>query len=127
MVILLIAVALWFAYEVPAVANNGQTFGKRLLGIKVVALAEQPQLGFGRSLRRWNLLGLAGLSVELLRDRLPPATDLRAVSALFDRPLQQALHDKRAQTVVVQLPRQPTRPAPTGAKERLPPPGGPHQ
>lgn len=108
-VILLIATALWFAYEVPSTANGGQTFGKRIMRIKVLPLAEGQQLGFGRSFRRWNTLGLPtllwyccgfGLLLQLVD----------ALSPLVDRPLRQALHDKRAQTVVVQLP----APSPTG-------------
>ncbi|MEH1099714.1 RDD family protein [Micromonospora sp. CPCC 205561] len=103
-VILLIATALWLAYEVPTMASGGQTFGKRLVGVKVVPVSADEPLGFGRALRRWNTLGLPtllwyccglGLLLQLVD----------ALSPLFDHPLRQALHDKRAQTVVVQLPR----------------------
>ncbi|MCL7459385.1 RDD family protein [Micromonospora echinofusca] len=103
-VILLIATALWLAYEVPTMSSGGQTFGKRLVGVKVVPMSANEPLGFGRALRRWNTLGLPtllwyccglGLLLQLV-DVLSP---------LFDHPMRQALHDKRAQTVVVQLPR----------------------
>lgn len=95
--------AVWFAYEVPATANSGQTLGKRLLGIKVVRLESAQPLGFGRALRRWSRLGLPTLlwyccGVGLL---------LQVVDCLFaaiDRPLHQAIHDKTAATVVVQVP-----------------------
>jgi uncharacterized RDD family membrane protein YckC len=120
--ILLIAVALWFAYEVPATANTGQTIGKRIMGIKVVSLAETPQLTFGRSFRRWNLLGLG----VFLWSCLGIGFFLQLVScavALFDRPLRQALHDKSAQTVVVQAPRTATAP-PSGAGTGSHTPGG---
>jgi uncharacterized RDD family membrane protein YckC len=102
--ILLIAAALWFAYEVPALAGGGQTFGKRIMGVKVVPLAGDQRLGLGRAFRRWNTLGLPtflwvccgfGFLLQLIDCAYP----------LFDRPLRQALHDKRAQTVVVQVPR----------------------
>ncbi|WP_228986991.1 RDD family protein [Micromonospora sp. DH13] len=115
--ILLIATALWFAYEVPAMAGNGQTLGKRLLGVRAVPVEADQPLGFGRALRRWSTLGLPtllwyccgfGLLLQLVD----------AVSPLFDHPLRQALHDKRAQTVVVRLP--PRTPAAGGA-----PSGGP--
>ncbi|TCB98992.1 RDD family protein [Micromonospora zingiberis] len=105
-VILLIATLLWLAYEVPAMAANGQTFGKRLVGIKAVPVEADTPLGFGRALRRWNTLGLPtllwyccglGLLLQLID----------AISPLFDHPLRQALHDKRAQTVVVKVPRTP--------------------
>ena len=71
--------AVWFAYEVPASANTGQTLGKRLLGIKVVRVETDERLGFGRALRRWSRLGLPtllwplcyGLTAMLQVDRLP--------------------------------------------------------
>ncbi|RQX08171.1 RDD family protein, partial [Micromonospora globispora] len=102
--ILLIATALWFAYEVPAMASSGQTFGKRVMRVRAVPVEADQPLGFGRAMRRWSTLGLPtllwyccglGLLLQLID----------AVSPLFDHPLRQALHDKRAQTVVVQLPR----------------------
>jgi hypothetical protein len=60
------------------------------------------RLGFGRAFTRWGRLGLPTLfwwcyGVGLM---------LQALDCLFvliDRPLRQALHDKAAGTVVVQL------------------------
>jgi uncharacterized RDD family membrane protein YckC len=102
LVILLLAAALWFAYEVPAVANSGQTLGKRLLRIKVVRLESAQPLGFGRSIRRWNPMGIGFLAWSCFC--LGVALNLvDFVYALYDRPLQQTLHDKYAQTVVVAL------------------------
>lgn len=101
-VILILAAALWFAYEVPAVANTGQTPGKRLLRIKVVRLESAGPVGFGRSFRRWNTMGLPtllwwcfgiGFVLQLID----------AMFLLFDRPLQQALHDKSAHTAVISV------------------------
>ncbi|RZT81476.1 RDD family protein [Micromonospora violae] len=105
LVILLIATALWAAYEVPTMASGGQTVGKRVMRIRAVPLAADEPLGMGRALSRWTTLGLptllwscAGLGLVLqLVDALSP---------LFDHPLRQALHDKRAQTVVVEVPHQ---------------------
>jgi uncharacterized RDD family membrane protein YckC len=103
--ILLIATALWFAYEVPATANTGQTLGKRIMRIKVLRLESADRLGFGRSMRRWNTLGLptllwycCGIGFVL--------QFVDCIFVLFDRPLHQALHDKSAATVVVEVPRQ---------------------
>ncbi|MDM4721221.1 RDD family protein [Micromonospora sp. WMMA1363] len=101
--ILLIATALWLAYEVPSTASRGQTFGKRVLGLKVLPVSVDAPLGFGRALRRWNTLGLPTLLWFCCIGFVLQLID--AVSPLFDHPLRQALHDKRAQTVVVQLPR----------------------
>jgi uncharacterized RDD family membrane protein YckC len=82
------------------VANTGQTFGKRVLGIRVVRVEEPGPIGFARSLRRWNTIGLPTL--------LWPCCGIGfvlqfvdSVYLLADRPLLQALHDKSARTVVV--------------------------
>ena len=100
---LFVATALWFAYEVPALANSGQTVGKRIMGVKVFRLENTDQIGFGRAFRRWARLGLwtpawscYGIGLVL------QAID--AVSPLFDPRLRQAQHDKLAQTVVVAVP-----------------------
>ncbi|MFF5178782.1 RDD family protein [Micromonospora sp. NPDC000316] len=102
-VIVMIATALWLAYEVPSMAANGQTFGKRVMRIRAVPIAADQPLGFGRAFSRWSTMGLptllwycAGLGLVLQL--------VGALSPLFDHPLRRALHDKRAQTVVVQLP-----------------------
>jgi uncharacterized RDD family membrane protein YckC len=103
-VIVVLAAALWFAYEVPAVANTGQTLGKRLLGIRVMRMESTQRLGFGRSFRRWNTMGLP----TLLWSCCGLGFVLQFIDALFvaiDRPLHQALHDKSALTVVVNVPR----------------------
>lgn len=113
--ILLIATALWMAYEVPSMASRGQTFGKRVMGLQVLPVNAVAPLGFGRALRRWNTLGLPTLLWFCCVGFLLQLID--SLSPLFDRPLRQALHDKRAQTVVVQLPRTPVpndHPAPPG-------------
>ncbi|MFG1675598.1 RDD family protein [Micromonospora sp. NPDC049282] len=118
-VILLIATALWFAYEVPSMAARGQTFGKRVARVRALPVEADQPLGFGRAFRRWSTLGMptllwycCGLGLVL--------QFVDAVSPLFDQPLRQALHDKRAQTVVVQLPRPDPRTAP---HDRADPPG----
>ncbi|WP_410814603.1 RDD family protein [Micromonospora sp. 067-2] len=118
-VILMIATALWLAYEVPTMAAGGQTVGKRLMRIRAVPLAALQPLGFGRALSRWNILGLstllwfcAGLGLVLQL--------VGALSPLFDHPLRRALHDKVAQTVVVHIPRSTD---PTAPNDRTQPPG----
>jgi uncharacterized RDD family membrane protein YckC len=111
LVILTLAAALWFAYEVPSVANTGQTLGKRLLRIKVVRLESTEPLGFGRSIRRWNTQGLPVLlwwcfGIGFLLQLLD------ALFVLIDQPLRQALHDKSAFTAVVSLPADPPEETP---------------
>jgi uncharacterized RDD family membrane protein YckC len=119
-VILLLATALWFAYEVPALANNGQTIGKRLLGIRVMRLESTEPLGFGRAFRRWRPLGLPTLLWICCVGFILQFID--SVYAAIDRPLHQALHDKSARTVVVYAPRSTAAPTPPPADSD--PPGG---
>jgi uncharacterized RDD family membrane protein YckC len=100
--IVLLTAALWGAYEIPQLASNGQTVGKRLVGIKVMRLESDQPLGFGRSFRRW--WGLGGAT--LLWPCFGVGFLIQFVDCLFvviDRPLSQALHDKRAATVVVRV------------------------
>lgn len=92
----LVSIGLWFAYEVPATANSGQTLGKRLFGIKVTRLDAQ-QFTFGQSLRRWFVLGFP----TLLGACGWPLTILDCLWCTWDRPAQQCIHDKVVQTVVV--------------------------
>jgi uncharacterized RDD family membrane protein YckC len=101
----IVLTAVWFAYEVPASANSGQTLGKRIFGIKVVRIEADERLGFRRSFWRWFRLAWPtpfwaacyGLPIVL-----------QAIDCLFvatDRRLHQALHDRVTNTVVVQVPR----------------------
>jgi uncharacterized RDD family membrane protein YckC len=119
--------AVWFAYEVPASANSGQTLGKRLLGIKVVRVESDGRLGFGRALRRWSRLGLPTLLWPLCYGLTAILQVIDCLFVVIDRPLHQALHDKGARTVVVQVPR-PGRPetAPTPATPYESAAGGRH-
>ncbi|SDY10840.1 Protein of unknown function [Micromonospora pattaloongensis] len=124
MVIVLIAAALWFAYEVPSTANTGQTLGKRIMRLRVARLEADGPLGFGRAFRRWNTMGLPTLLWVCCVGFVLQIVDSAYV--LFDRPLHQALHDKSAQTVVVQLPRDATPSHRPGAEpeDRSDTPGG---
>jgi uncharacterized RDD family membrane protein YckC len=100
--ILFIGVALWFAYEVPALASSGQTLGKRLLGLKVVRVEADAPLGYGRAIRRWNPIGLPTLLWPCGIGFVLQFLDCLFV-AIDRSPLHQALHDRSAATVVVQL------------------------
>lgn len=102
--ILFVILAVWFAYEVPATANSGQTLGKRIMQIKVMRLESDERLGFGRSWRRFSRLGVPTLLWPCCLVGLGLQT-LDCLSVATDRPLHQALHDKSAATVVIQVPR----------------------
>jgi uncharacterized RDD family membrane protein YckC len=99
-----VTAAVWFAYEVPALANSGQTLGKRVIGIRVVRLDSAEPLGLGRAARRWSRLG----TPTLLWPCCGAGFVLQAIDCawvVLDRPLHQALHDKQAATVVIRVPR----------------------
>ena len=115
-----VALALWFAYEVPAIAATGQTLGKRIMRIKVMRFENDQPLGIGRAWRRWNPLGLPVLLWSCCGvGFLLQGGDL--LVGLLDRPLHQAMHDRHAGTVVVQVPTpQPSR-APGGSQPQDPP------
>jgi uncharacterized RDD family membrane protein YckC len=105
-----VATAVWFAYEVPGSANSGQTLGKRLMGIRVIRLDSDPnsdeeRLGFGRSFRRWARLGLPTLFWAACAGLTAILQIIDCLFVVIDKPLRQALHDKSALTVVVDVPR----------------------
>jgi uncharacterized RDD family membrane protein YckC len=116
----IVVAALWLAYEVPAVAQRGQTFGKRVVGIKVLPLESTEPLGFARALRRWNPLGLPVLLWVCGLGFLLQLVD--SISPCLGGPLQLALHDRSAGTVVVQVGRKGHEitplPIPVNADER---------
>jgi uncharacterized RDD family membrane protein YckC len=95
----MVVAALWLVYEVPAIAQRGQTFGKRVVGIKVLALESTQPIGFARALRRWNPLGLPVLLWVCGLGFLLQLVDV--FSPLAGGPLHLALHDRSAATVVV--------------------------
>jgi uncharacterized RDD family membrane protein YckC len=111
LVIVVLAAALWFAYEVPATANSGQTLGKRLLHIKVVSVdGSAKPLGFRRSWGRWTTMGLPVLFIPccppLFVFVLPVLWFIDSLPIAVDNFRRMAVHDRRAQTYVVQLDRE---------------------
>lgn len=104
-VISLLAVGLWLAYEVPLTADSGQTLGKRAARIKVVRVESQEPLGVLRSLRRWNPMGLPLLMLSCCGPFLVAFQIFDVIFVATDRMQRMALHDRSAATYVVQLPR----------------------
>lgn len=102
-VMLIVATLLWLLYEAPSIGSTGQTLGKRIMRIKVMAVEHTEPLGFGRAFGRWARLGLwtpawgcAGIGFVLQL--------IDCISPVFDQQLRQAFHDKTARTVVIALP-----------------------
>lgn len=100
-IVVLIGLGLWFAYEVPATLNSGQTLGKRLMGIRVEPLGPL-RFGWGRMFLRWSYMGFLmvcfpfGLLFWLMD----------GIWCIRDRPFRQCLHDKSPGTIVVEVPRE---------------------
>lgn len=82
-------------YEVPLVAFRGQTPGKMLNNVKVVAFEDGGPPGWGRSCTRWSVLW-----VPLFIPLGVVLTLLIAISPLFD-PDRRGWHDRLSGTMVV--------------------------
>ncbi|GGK12645.1 RDD family protein [Pilimelia terevasa] len=87
-----------WVYYVEMCRRTGQTPGRRALGIRVVPLAPGAALTRGMLGRRWLLASLATGFV-------PGLLLLDGLWQLWDKPYRQCLHDKLADTVVVEDPR----------------------
>ena len=84
-----------FLYLVPQNVRYGRTLGKRVVGIRVRMLAEDRNPGWKAATIRWAVYAVGAFvasGIFTLIDCLWP---------LWDKPWQQALHDKAAGTVVV--------------------------
>jgi uncharacterized RDD family membrane protein YckC len=93
--ITVISVVVSALYQLPQNKAWGRTIGKRALGIRIRPLTADLPLSWGQVIARWGVfeafsIVLGGL--PLLLDCLWP---------LWDKPWQQALHDKVARTIVV--------------------------
>jgi uncharacterized RDD family membrane protein YckC len=93
---LLLALALWYLYAVEWMHRSGQTLGKRIMKIRVIPLDPRERLTRLTAFKRYAAQFLPSFFVpfySLLDDLWP----------LWDKPFQQSLHDKAAQTVVVKV------------------------
>lgn len=96
-VILVLALAAGYVYEVEMMFRTGQTVGKRVMKITTVSLDGTP-MNRGIAVRRW--LAYHGPSI------VPGYSLLDGLWQLWDTPWRQCLHDKFATTTVVKC--QPT-------------------
>jgi uncharacterized RDD family membrane protein YckC len=87
---------LQYLYEVEhLLRGGGQTFGKRMMKIRVVPVDPGEPLTRKHAALRWlAMVGMGFVGPLQLIDFLFP---------LWDKPYQQTLHDKAARTVVVRL------------------------
>lgn len=94
-IILLLLVA-YYVYYVEMMYRSGQTVGKKVVGIRVVPADPQRRLTRGMAAKRYLVENVAGTLVPLF-------VYLDGLWQLWDKPYQQTLHDKVAQTVVVKV------------------------
>jgi uncharacterized RDD family membrane protein YckC len=76
--------------------RGGQTVGKRAMKLRVIPVAPEKQLTRGDMVKRWAVQYVAGPLVPFL-------SLIDGLWQLWDKPLQQCLHDKVAATVVVKV------------------------
>jgi uncharacterized RDD family membrane protein YckC len=95
-VIIVVSIGITYVYEVEMAWRSGQTIGKRVM--KLAAAPVEPGVQRTRMMfvKRWAVQRIVGQLV-------PFFTYLDGLWQLWDKPLQQCLHDKAAQTVVVKI------------------------
>jgi len=91
---LALSVAETYWYEVIFMPRTGQTVGKRLMGLRVLRLADGELPDRGTATRRWLLGQLAPLVA-------PYFSWADGLWQLWDQPYRQCLHDKAADTIVI--------------------------
>jgi uncharacterized RDD family membrane protein YckC len=94
--IVLSLVGIYLYYVEYQLRQNGQTIGKKALKLWVIPVAPGEALTRSHLARRWAVQSVVAQFV-------PMFGLLDGLWQLWDKPLQQCLHDKAAQTVVVKL------------------------
>jgi uncharacterized RDD family membrane protein YckC len=98
LLITVIMLLLWLAYELPGMINTGQTVGKKILGIKVVDITNGQNPRFLSAFRRWFIFAFPLFFSPICA---APIMAIETAWCLWDKPARQCLHDKFAHTIVV--------------------------
>ena len=85
-----------YVYFVELMWRSGQTVGKRVMNLRVVPLNPGESLSRGTAVKRWLIESVVAGVVGFL-------SLIDGLWQLWDKPFQQTLHDKVAQTVVVKV------------------------
>jgi uncharacterized RDD family membrane protein YckC len=94
---LVLLMGLYYLYYVEyQLRRGGQTVGKRVMKVRVTPLDPAGRLNRGMLAKRWLVQAVAGSFI-------PFFSYLDGFWQLWDKPFQQCLHDKFAQTVVVKV------------------------
>ncbi|MEH1099713.1 RDD family protein [Micromonospora sp. CPCC 205561] len=94
--LMVVMLGLYWLYHVEYMKRTGQTFGKRVMKLRVVPLDPAATLDRQMAGRRYAVQFLAAVL-------LPGLSYLDGLWQLWDKPWQQCLHDKFAGTVVVKV------------------------
>lgn len=93
--IIAISLVLAYIYYVEMMFKTGQTFGKKMMNLRIVPLDPTRSLDRRAAAKRFLVQQLSGF--------LPGLSYLDGFWQLWDKPWQQCLHDKFAATVVVKV------------------------
>ncbi|RLK08800.1 putative RDD family membrane protein YckC [Micromonospora sp. M71_S20] len=94
--LLVVMLGLYWLYHVEYMKRTGQTYGKRVMKLRVVPLDPAATLDRRMAGRRYAVQYVAAMF-------LPGLSYLDGLWQLWDKPWQQCLHDKFAGTVVVKV------------------------
>ncbi len=94
--LIVLALVGYYVYHVEVMHRTGQTLGKKLMKLQVVPIEPGARLTRGRAARRYLVEIVAAMFV-------PFFGLLNGLWQLRDKPYQQTLHDKAAQTVVIKV------------------------
>ncbi|MEU4336381.1 RDD family protein [Micromonospora lupini] len=94
--LLVVLLGLYWLYHVEYLKRDGQTLGKKIMKLRVVPLDPTRTLDRRMAGRRWLLQYLASSVV-------PGLSYADGLWQLWDKPWQQCLHDKVAETIVVKV------------------------
>jgi uncharacterized RDD family membrane protein YckC len=92
----LLVLVLYYIYDVEMMYRSGQTLGKKIMKLRIVPLDPAATLTRGAAAKRYGVQYLAG-------SLLPFFSYVDGLWQLWDKPYQQALHDKAAGTIVIKV------------------------
>jgi uncharacterized RDD family membrane protein YckC len=94
--LLLLILVIYYVYDVEMLHRSGQTVGKRAMKIRVVPIDPAAKLTRGMAAKRYLVEFVGGIVI-------PFFSYVDGLWQLWDKPYQQTLHDKFAQTVVIKV------------------------
>jgi uncharacterized RDD family membrane protein YckC len=92
----LLILAMYYVYYVEMMFRSGQTVGKKVMKLRVVPLNPAATLTRATAAKRYFVEFVGGMLVPIL-----PYLD--GLWQLWDKPYQQCLHDKAADTIVIKV------------------------